>query len=165
MEASTQEQQGGAKQVAERTGEAASQAADQAKEKAQGLASQAQDRIRSQVDERSTQAGEQVTTTAQDIRSVGEELRTQGKEGPAKVADQAAERIERAGTYLQESDGNRILSDVEDLGRRQPWLALAAGAALGLAAARFLKASSRERYEGRIATTSYSGNGTSAQPS
>ena len=38
-----------------------------------------------------------------------------------------------------------ILRDVEDFGRRQPWVVAAAGLALGVAAARFVKASSRRR--------------------
>ena len=104
-------------------------------------------RVRDQVDQRSTQAGERVGSTAQDIRSVGEELREQGKDQPAKLAEQAAQRAESLGDYLQRSDGDTILRDVEDFGRRQPWAVIAGGVALGFAASRFLKASSRRRYE------------------
>ena len=120
---------------------------DQAQEKARDVASQARGRAVDQIDQRSTQAGTQVTTAASDIRSVGEELRRQGKESPAKIADQAAERAEQLGNYLQESDAERILQDVEDFGRRQPWAVVAGGLALGFMASRFLKASSRQRYE------------------
>ena len=80
---------------------------------------------------------------------MGEELRKQGKEGPAKVVTQAAERIEGAGSYLRDSDSNRILNDVEDFGRSRPWAVLAGATLAGIAAARFLKASSRERYSSR----------------
>jgi hypothetical protein len=118
----------------------------QAQEKVQEASGQAKDRVREQVDQRSTQAGEQVSSAARDARAVGEELRRQGKEQPAKLADQAADRAERLGTYLQESDADRILRDIEDLGRRQPWLVVAGGLALGFAASRFLKASSEQRY-------------------
>lgn len=123
------------------------QAAEQAKDKAQQGARQAKRTVRDQVDQRSTQAGERVATTAQDIRTVGEELRNQGKDQPAKLADQAAERAERLGDYLQRSDGDRILRDVEDFGRQRPWAVIAGGLALGFAASRFLKASSSRRYE------------------
>jgi hypothetical protein len=118
----------------------------QASEKARQTAGQAKDRAREQVDQRSTQAGERVTSLAGDARSVGEELRRQGKEQPARLADQAADRAERLGGYLQESDADRILRDVEDFGRRQPWALVAGGLALGLMASRFLKASSEQRY-------------------
>jgi hypothetical protein len=151
MEASQRPDQetGQAQQVADQAREKVGEATEQAKETAQNVASQAQDRIREQVDQRSTEIGERVGSTAHDIRSVGEELRKQGKEGPAKVADQAADRIEHAGGYLRDSDSDRILSDVEDFGRRRPWAVLAGAVVVGVAAARFLKASSQRRYSGR----------------
>jgi hypothetical protein len=130
----------------------------QAQEKAQDLSRQARGRAVEQVDQRSTQAGEQVSTVAGDVRSVGEELRRQGKEGPAKIADQAADRADRLGSYLQDSDADRILNDLEDFGRRQPWAVVAGGLALGFVASRFLKASSRQRYE-----ASSAGNGAQAR--
>jgi uncharacterized protein YjbJ (UPF0337 family) len=119
---------------------------EQAQEKLQEASGQARDRVREQVDQRSTQAGERVTSAAQDARSVGEELRRQGKDQPARLADQAADRAEKLGSYLQESDADRILRDVEELGRKQPWAVVAGGLALGFVASRFLKASSERRY-------------------
>jgi hypothetical protein len=126
---------------------------DQAKEKAQAAAGQAKDKagsqLRSQVDQRSTDAGHRVGGIASDVRAVGESLRERGKDQPAKLAEQAADRAERLGSYLKESDADRILGDVEDFGRRQPWAVIAGGVALGLIASRFLKASSIDRYEKR----------------
>ncbi len=121
---------------------------DQAREKAQEGAQQAKRTVRDQVDQRSTEAGERVGSTASDLRTVGEELRKQGKDQPAKLAEQAAQRAESLGDYLQRSDGDTILRDVENFGRRQPWAVIAGGVALGFAASRFLKASSTRRYEG-----------------
>lgn len=117
-----------------------------AQEKAQEVAGGAQGTIKRQVDQRSTEAGERITSASSDLRSVGEELRKQGKDAPAKLADNAAQRAERAGDYLKRSDGDRILRDVEDFGRRQPLAVLAGGLVAGLALARVLKASSGERY-------------------
>jgi uncharacterized protein YjbJ (UPF0337 family) len=119
---------------------------EQAQEKAQQASGQAKDRVREQVDQRSTQAGERVSSAAQDARSVSEELRRQGKDQPARLADQAADRAERLGSYLKESDADRILHDVEDFGRKQPWALVAGGIAAGFVASRFLKASSQRRY-------------------
>ena len=137
---------------------------EQAKEKAQEGAQQAKRTLRDQVDQRSTQAGERVGTTAQDVRSVGEELRRQGKDQPARLADQAAERAEAVGNYLQRSDGDTILRDVEDFGRRQPWAVIAGGIALGFAASRFLKASSSRRYESVTRTPTRSRDWTAGAP-
>src|SRR3954470_1491765 len=132
---------------------AGSSTTDQAKEKVQETAQQAKGQargqLRQQVDQRSTQAGEQVSSTAGDVRSVAQQLREQGKDQPAKLADQAADRAERLGSYLKDSDADRILDDIEDFGRRQPWAVMAGGIAIGLIASRFLKASSSSRYEQR----------------
>ena len=129
---------------------------DQAKDKAQAAAGQAKEKagsqLRSQVDQRSTDAGHRVGGIASDVRAVGDSLREQGKDQQAKLAEQAADRAERLGSYLKESDADRILGDVEDFGRRQPWAVIAGGVALGLVASRFLKASSVERYEQRAST-------------
>jgi gas vesicle protein len=127
------------------------QAKEKAQEKAQQAKGQAASRVKDQVDQRSTQAGQQVSSTASDIRSVADQLREQGKEQPAKLAEQAAQRAESIGDYLQRADGDAILGDLEDLGRRQPWAVIAGGLALGFAASRFLKASSSRRYETRSA--------------
>jgi hypothetical protein len=121
--------------VRERAGGRASSAADTARR-----------RTREEVDRRSTQAGERAIGTAGDIRSVGEELRRQGKEGPAKVADRAADQTERLGSYLRDADADALLGDLEELGRRRPWAIAAAGLAIGIVAARALKASSSRRY-------------------
>jgi cell division septum initiation protein DivIVA len=133
--------------------EKAHEVAGEAQEKAQEMAGKAQEGVRQQLDDRTTKAGEQVSSTAQDLRSVGEELRKQGKDTPAKLADRAAEQTEKVGTYLKEADADRMLHDVEDFGRQRPWAVLAGGMVLGVAAARFLKASSRSRYQQRSGTT------------
>jgi ElaB/YqjD/DUF883 family membrane-anchored ribosome-binding protein len=132
----------GAEGVKEQAAKVTGQAQEQVKEQA----GQMKDRAREQVDQRSTQAGGQVSAAAGDARSVAEELRKQGKDTPARYAEQVADRGERLGSYLQESDADRILRDVEDLARRQPWAAIAGGLAVGFMASRFLKASSSERY-------------------
>ena len=134
--------------------EKAQEVAGQAQDKAREAADQARGQLRSQVDQRSTEAGERVHSTASDVRSVADQLRQQGKDQPAKLADQAADRAERLGGYLKDSDADTILGDIEDFARRQPWTVMLGGLALGFAASRFLKASSENRsferdYSGR----------------
>jgi hypothetical protein len=144
---------GGAEQASSGTTE---QAKEKVQETAQQAAGQARGQIRRQVDERSTQAGEQVASAASDARGVAQHLREQGKEQPAKLAEQAADRAERLGSYLKEADGEAILRDVEDFGRRKPWAVMAGGLAAGFLASRFLKASSTRR--------SQAGSGSPVQP-
>lgn len=121
--------------------------AGQAREQADRTAEQARGTVRDQVEQRSSDAGRQISSQASDLRAVAESLREQGKDQPAKLAQQAAERAERLGSYLEQSDADRILHDVEDFARRRPWAVGLGAAALGFAGARFLKASSSERYQ------------------
>jgi uncharacterized protein YjbJ (UPF0337 family) len=120
--------------------------ASQAQGKAKEAAGEARGRVREEVDRRSTEIGGRVGSSAGDARSVAEELRRQGKDAPARYVEQAADRAERLGSYLERSDGDRIVRDVEDFARRNPWAVVAGGLALGFAASRMLKASSSERY-------------------
>ena len=124
----------------------AQEAAGQAQEKAQQAAGQARDRVRDEVDTRSTRVGEQAEGVASDVRSVGAHLRSEGKDKPAELADKTAARVADLGDYLRRSDGDAILRDVERFGRDRPWAVMAGGVVLGIAASRFLKASSSRRY-------------------
>jgi hypothetical protein len=133
----------------DQTASAAEQVKEQAHEKAQEATDRARTTLRNQVDERSRQAGEQVSQQASDIRSLSQELRTQGKDGPARIAEQAADRAEKLGSYLTRSDADRILRDAEDFARSNPWAVMAGGLAAGFLASRFLKASSSDRYRDR----------------
>jgi hypothetical protein len=122
------------------------QAAEGVVEHAQSVAAQARARTREQVDQRSIELGARASTVAEDLRGVAEHLRSQGKSGPARLVEQAAQRAAGAGDYLQRTDGDQLLHDVESLGRRRPWTAIAGGLAAGVAASRLLKASSADRY-------------------
>jgi hypothetical protein len=126
--------------------DATSDAAETVRGQAEDLRGQARERVRDQVDQRSTQIGEQAGSTAGDLRSVAEQLRQQDKEAPARYADQAADRVEKAGRWLTETDADKLLHDAEDFGRRNPWAVVAGAFAVGFAASRVLKASSSDRY-------------------
>ena len=127
--------------------------AQQVQEKAQAVKGQAGDRVRRELDTRSTQAGSQLKDSADVMRRTGDQLREEGKETPAKIATTVAERAERLGDYMSQVNADRLLRDVEDFARRQPLLFTLGGATLGFLAARFMKASSSNRYQ--------SGNGSS----
>jgi hypothetical protein len=135
-----------ASSAGEQVKDRAADAAGQAQEKAQQATGQAREQMRSQIDQRSTDAGRRISEQGSDLRAVGDQLRQQGKEGPAKLADRAAEQVEKAGGWLTEADADRILHDVEDVARKNPWAVVAGGMALGFMASRFLKASSSDRY-------------------
>lgn len=134
--------------TSEQAKEKVQETAQQVQQKAQEVKGQAGDRVRQELDSRSTQAGSQLQLTADAMRRTGQQLRDEEKEGPAKAIDMVADRAEQLGNYMTSANADKILRDVEDFARRQPWLVAFAGATLGFLASRFTKASSTRRYEG-----------------
>jgi hypothetical protein len=130
-------------QVKERVGEGA----QQVQQKAVEAKEQTRERVRQQVDTRSTQTGEQMTRTASALRQTAQQLRGDQQETQANLLEGVAERAERLGQYLVTNDGDRLLRDIERFARRQPWVVAGGGAVLGFVASRFMKASSSRRYE------------------
>jgi len=122
------------------------QVKERVQDAAESVKSQTRDGLRSQIDTRTVQAGEQVSSTAQAMRSAGDELRRQGNDRAASAVEALAERGERLGSFLSDADGERLLREAEDFARRQPTLVVGAGMMLGFFAARFVKATSADRY-------------------
>lgn len=114
-----------------------------------GGENQATSFVRRQVESWTTQLGVRIGSVASDMHNVAGELRQNPALGIAAGAvDQGAEMVERFGRYVQETDAQRLLRDMDTLARRQP-LAVASGAMIaGFAAARLLKTSSARRYGG-----------------
>jgi len=149
--------------------EVAGQATAQLADKAQELGSQVQDQAREQIDSRSTQVGEQVTATASAVRDASQQLREQGQDLPARLIEQAADKAEQLGSYLRGASADKLVHDIEQVTRSQPWVVIAGGITAGFLGARFLKASSRSRYQSRTAVpsrpaTSLVGGGASRLP-
>jgi hypothetical protein len=120
-------------------------------EQARGLKEEAKDRasstVKEQMDTRSTQAGEQMQKVAGAMRQSSNQFREQAGETPAKVNDAVAEKVEQLSTYLTNAKADTMLSDLENVARRRPWLVAGAATVVGFAFSRFLKASGRTRYE------------------
>ena len=125
---------------------AMSQVQQQVQEKAKDVKAGAAEKVREQLDTRTTDLGGQVQSLGQALRRSAEQLDEEGKSGPAGVARQVANHVDRLGGYLKDSSSNRFLDDVETFARNRPWAAGGIGALIGLAASRFLKASSSNRY-------------------
>ena len=124
----------------------AQEAVTQLRERAEGLAGDARGRaeeVRDKavegLDQGTTAAGERLAETAMPLREMGETLREKGQEGPARIAEAAAERSERLGGYLKEPHPKRLVQDLSGAARGKPWMPFAIGAVIGLIAARLLK--------------------------
>jgi hypothetical protein len=108
--------------------------------------------LREQLDERTTQVGRQARSLASALRQSGRSLELQGMhddgvEGVERITSGVAERLERAGGYLERARGEEMLRDAERFVRSRPWLVTSAAAVAGLVASRFFKASSEDRFE------------------
>ena len=143
--------------TADQAEEKVQETAAQVQEKAVEVKGQAGERVRRELDTRSTEAGTQLGQTAEAMRRTGDQLRGEGKEAPAKVVTAVADRAERLGGYMTRADADQMIRDVESFARRQPLLFAFGGAALGFLASRFVKASSSGRYQ--------TGNGSTSHPS
>ena len=129
------------KEVAAEAREAGKQVAAEARDAGQQVAEDARRAAGEQIDKRSTLAGEKVGIAATDTRDIADHLRSKGREGPAKVADDAAQRMDRFAEYLRDADSERILSDIRRLGRTQPAALVAGAAVVGIIVGRVVKAS------------------------
>ena len=121
-------------------------AASLAQEKASELREQGSARVRDHLDTRSTKAGSQVRSLAAALRRSGNDLSHEGNGDASQLTTQAADRIERVGSYLEQKSGDELMRDIERFARRRPWMLAGIGMLAGVAAARFVKASSEQRY-------------------
>lgn len=144
-------------------GEKAALARQQVGEQAGQVKQQAGTRLRGEVDRRSTQAGEQAGQVAEALRSSAQQMRDRGQEQPARLVEGIAGRTDGLATYLRDSDGERILGDVEEYARRHPWLVGAAAMVGGFLASRFVKASAERRADELGSQSPYGGAGASAR--
>ena len=95
-------------------------------------------------------AAEQIGAIANALRNVSSEL--EGRHEPlARAARRAADTVERFSHTIEERDLSQAFDVAQDYARRQPAVFFGGAFLLGLAAARFLKASGHHRGdEGRL---------------
>jgi hypothetical protein len=125
-------------------GRVAQTAADQAREVVSETASQARDLLGEASGHARTQASDQQQRAARQLRSVAGELREMAARGgqsgvAAEVAQQAAERIHGAASWLEQREPADLLQAVTDFARRRPGVFLAGAVAAGLAAGRLTR--------------------------
>ena len=125
------------------------EAASTAQEKTGELKEQGKRKLGETLEDRTKDAGAQAQKFAQALRRSGEQLSNEGEgQQVAGLAQDAAAQIERFGGYLERTSGSELVRDMENFARRRPWIVAGIGLLAGLAASRFLKASSERRYEG-----------------
>lgn len=117
---------------------------EQVKQTAQQATDKAQEMAMSQANKGKSQAASTLTGMAGAFHQTAGQMRQQNQGTYAGYVDQAASQIENLATYLQGQNVSDMIDEVERFGREQPMLFVGGAFALGLLAARFLKASRPE---------------------
>jgi hypothetical protein len=119
-------------------------AADQAREVASETARQARDLFGEASGHAQDQVSVQQQNAARQLRTVADELQEMAAKGgqsgvATEVAQQAAERIHGAASWLEQREPADLLQAVRDFARRRPGMFLAGAAIAGLAAGRLTR--------------------------
>jgi hypothetical protein len=131
------------------------------------IAGRAADLGLQRADQGKNQAAQTITRIAGSMRRVSTDIEGE-QPAVAGAARTVAEQAERLAGYMERTHAREMVHTVEDAARRQPLLFLGGAFALGLVAARLLKAGhgptdDRGRYRGtngsRIASTNEFGRG------
>ena len=121
--------------------EQGSAALEEIKTAAQSAAREAQEAGRDFVHEQKEKLAQKVDEYAEAVRAASERLRSEEGNVLATPAQRAAEQLGRISSYLREKEPGDALDDLESFARRKPEVVFGAFFAVGLAAARFFKAS------------------------
>ena len=113
-------------------------------EEGEGLLDMVRGRAITELNARKDGMSRTLDTVARTVRRVGEPLRDLPYEAPARYADGAASGLERFAEGLRERDVSELPDEMRALARRQPGAFVAAGFAVGVLAARFMKSTAVE---------------------
>jgi hypothetical protein len=105
------------------------------------------DRVRTEVDARSSRAAVEIKSFAVAMRASSASLREQGHEGQAAIMDEVARRADRLASRLGSADSDDLVDDAKRLAaeaaafaRREPMLVIASAFTLGLLVPKVLDA-------------------------
>jgi hypothetical protein len=121
--------------------EQGSAAVEEIKTAAQSAAREAQEAGRDFVHEQKEKLAQKVDEYAEAVRAASERLRSEEGNVLATPTQKAAEQLRRMSSYLREKEPDDALDDLESFARRKPEVVFGVFFAVGLAAARFFKAS------------------------
>jgi hypothetical protein len=120
---------------------------DAGKVMAEAAGAVAVDRVRAEVDARSSHAAVEVKAFAVAMRASSTSLREQGHDGQADIVDEVAARADRLASRLATADtddlvedGKRIAEQAAAFSRQEPALVIAGAFTLGLLVPKILEA-------------------------
>ena len=149
------EQARGATDFATQTNEGAGEVKGRAREVVQEAKERAGERIESRITDSKSRAAQTLSGVASTLLSSSQQLRDQNHAGASRAIERAAEGVERFASYLQETDVDEVVDQVQDFARRQPAAFIGGAFALGFIASRFIKATSPEGRPRQLSTSDY----------
>lgn len=139
------ETKAGAKHAAESVKAKGASLGEEARTAAHDTAERAKRESRDFVNCQKDQAAEELSHFESAMRRASEQLRDEHDDRIAGFADAAADKVGAMAQYLRERDLSNLVDDLEGAARRRPELFFGGMLLVGVAAARFLKASSQSR--------------------
>lgn len=133
--------------VREKADRAKAMAKDEVRDlKVQGreVADQVKQAAEEEIDRRSTKVADGLDSVGQAMRVAADDLEREGQDWLADYTRRAASQVERVTGYLHDEDAPAMLTDLEDMARKNPGTFLGTSFAAGLAAGRFLRSSGPE---------------------
>ncbi len=130
-------------QQARPVGEQARAVTEQAKDIAEQVQEKATQKVESGLAKGKSTVAESLHALNQSLLISGQQLRDRNQQNVSRYVDQLANKVERAASYLQNTDITEIVDRTEDFARRRPAVFLGGAFVLGLIGARFLKSSKR----------------------
>lgn len=120
-------------------------AQEQVGEMATRAKEQAQKQAKTTLSATKEQAASELNTVAQALRQTTSQLGGTEHNTIASYGNQLASQVDRLSSYLEERNVDQMITDAENMARRQPELFLGGAFTLGLVLARFLKSSHQSR--------------------
>jgi hypothetical protein len=111
-------------------------------EQVKSVARERVEQVRKIADDARQTAGEKVQQLAETVRWIGGNLRHEDQAFIAGYADAASDRLAELASYIESSDTQDLVHDVQTFARRKPGYFFGGAVLLGLAAGRFLRSSS-----------------------
>lgn len=110
-------------------------------EQAKQVAMQARAQVEEQILDRKHRAAEELTSVATALRHASEKLRSEDHGQVTHYVERAADQVDKLSDYVESANLRQVVSQAEAYARREPLIFVGGAFALGLFAARFLKAS------------------------
>ena len=109
-----------------------------------GVMARVRESANAQLASQKDRATDGLGSVAQAVRQTTQQLREGQHDTLAQYVEQAANQLERFSQSLKNKDVNELVSDAQQLARRQPALFIGSAFAIGLLGARFIKSSAPE---------------------